>query len=123
MTSLQKDRVKNTGELNMIYAKLYSEMKNLIIQYDLVNKAINLAKKNYRIYITDESELNGFPADYINYEIGSCCYEIDNLNLDTERDCICIDVNYYYNNKYLGYYCVLFSCENGEIVDDWISAD
>lgn len=103
------------------------ELKNIILKYALIDRSLKNAKANIDDFICEEKEkasMYGISSgDVIKYDLDTCSYNISDFGLDTERQCIEIRINYYYKNKYIGYYSALYNPCNFEILDDYIVID
>lgn len=103
------------------------ELKKIISRLNLINRTFENAKANIDDFILEENEKASgyeiFSRDSVKYDLDRCSYNISNLGLDTERQCIEICINYYRKNKYIGHYSALYDPHNAEIIDDFIVID
>ena len=103
------------------------ELKDIILKFALIDRSFENAKANIDDFVCEEKEKAykyGISSrDSIKYDLDICSYNISNLGLDTERQCIEVRINYYYKNKYIGYYSALYNPCNAEIIDDYIVID
>ena len=111
------------------------ELKNIISKFALIDRTLKKAKANIDDFVCEEKEKASIygiiSSDYIKYDLDICSYNISNLGLDTERQCIEVRINYYYpenirgniKNRYIGYYSALYNPCNAAIIDDYIVID
>ena len=111
------------------------ELKNIISRFGLIDRTYESAKSSIDNFVIEEkekaSEYGITSRDSVKYNLDLCSYNISNLGLDTERQCIEVRIDYYYpenvrgtvKDRYMGYYSALYDPNNAEIIDDYIVID
>ena len=108
------------------------ELKDIISRFGLIDRTFENARENIDNFVFEEkekaSEYGITSRDSVKYDLDLCSYNISDMGLDTERQCIEIRINYYcqenvrgsIKNRYMGHYSALYDPCTAEIIDDFI---
>lgn len=98
------------------------ELREMIRKHSLIDKSFDNARERFDDeigYNEDKALEHGISSvDSIKCELDGCSYNISDLGDDRARDCIEISIEYYFNDKLIGYCTMLYNVHNFELEDD-----